>query len=143
MFEEDLIGAHRNTAWSINCLKHCGKCEKCQEVIQYLKIHQCYFHSIMNPNCGKGENAAKVVKNLKIHKYYFHSIIKLHRCKRCRKFEETPMLFSFNNEPNNVGNMKIMQKLWKVWRNTNAILTFLSSIFHTKYVTNFWSFLLE
>ena len=111
MFEENLIKAHRNTAFSISCLKHCVKCEKCQEVMQYLKIHKCYFHSIMNPNCGKGENAAKVVKDMKIHMYYFHSIGKLHCCESCRKFEETPMLFSFSNEPNNVGNVKILLTL--------------------------------
>ena len=35
-----------------------------------------------------------------------HNVVNVKNCESCRKFKESPMPFSFNNEPHNVVNVK-------------------------------------
>ena len=39
-------------------------------------------------------------------KDYGFDEVNVKNCEKCRKFEESPMPFSFNNEPHNVVNVK-------------------------------------
>ena len=39
--------------------------------------------------------------------------VNVNKCKTSRKFEEPPMLFSFNNEPNNVVNVRNCESFGK------------------------------